>query len=430
MTIINKVPSVNANSLKPDIAKFVAIDLPTGPADGRSDYLSRIRVGECSQGDRRGIISTEDFLTGNPRTEACLPGLSSVFSSISQLYKNSLLIGEYFQDTVTGIPTGAPTSSNLLGYDTDYYLASIPSTANASMIEQASLGSVPPVLQITGSNGISFNVTWDDSVAHASQSFVDAVKEELTMIANSLSSQYPCILNFKIGWGTIDNSGLPDNALGASSSSLWQYGTGNYKEFRGLLSGVSSSSVIDKSMLAGSLPTKDPTKGRGKFVFTGAQGKALGVLPNSSSIDCYLGFANTEYLQTTGSGYDLNSVIFHEATEGMGRIMNQGENQYYTVMDLMHYSNSRKRTNSLGGYLSADGRKKIGYLNSLSGGDAGDWASGQAGKPNLGSEPCNAFSETGYQTLSPNSFFTMDALGWNLGSGSLLTNQSNPSYVA
>ena len=100
----------------------------------------------------------------------------------------------------------------------------------------------------------------------------------------------------------------------------------------------------------------------------------------------------------------------------------------------MHYttnaSGAPQRTNAKGGYLSADGINKLGYLNAQSSGDAGDWASPTSVRPNLGTDSCNAFASTGAISVSNNDWFTMDALGWNLAAGSGLTSSSVPVYVA
>ena len=320
--------------------------------------------------------------------------------------------------------------------DTDYFFATTP----LPPVKAAAVAAVVPApLLVKGVNSnLSFSLSWDTSVASAPSAFTTLVGSTAQALANKLTAVAPVTVNIKVGWGTLNGGALPNGAIGATSNFLTTYGssTAAYNLLRSKVVGASSASVIDQQMLAGALPTTAPISG---FVYLStAQAKALKVVAGTqASLDAYVGFAATDYLQTTASGYDLSGVINHEFTEVMGRVMLTGAKvgtatlPGYTLEDLMHFSAPGARLlSSRGGYISANGVNRLAYLNTSPTGDIADYASPTASNPNLGADAFNAASLPGATTFATNDLFTMDALGWNLAPGSGLTTLSAPPYLA
>jgi hypothetical protein len=322
--------------------------------------------------------------------------------------------------------------------DTEIFEASAPLSTTTSTPPSA----VPAPLLVRGAaSNLAFRISWDSSVASAPSAFCTTLGSVAQLLANNLTSAAPVTINLQVGWGSLNNSPLPNGALGASSNYLYSYGSGSaaYGAFRSNLAAVSSGNGIDQQVLASAIPSVSPV-GAGALYFTSAQAKAIRAISGSqSSLDGFVGFANTNYLQTSGSGYDLIGVAEHELTEAMGRIMLSGSRfttatgsiSAFTSEDLMHFSAAGVRMLSAkGGYLSADGTRKLAYLNAQSSGDAADLASPTASQPNLGRDALNAFAYPGPTTFSSNDWFTMDALGWNLTPATGLIGQALPTYLA
>jgi hypothetical protein len=320
--------------------------------------------------------------------------------------------------------------------DTDFFYASAPLAPVA-----AAVAPVPPSpLLVKGLNSnLSFNLSWDSSVAAAPANFTSLIGSVAQFLANSLTSLGPVILNLKVGWGTLNGAALPTGALGASSNYLYSYGSSAaaYSTFRSKLVAASSGSVIDKQVLAGAVPSASPV-GTASIYLSSSQAKALKVISGTqTSLDGFVGFAATNYLQTSSAGYDLIGVAQHEFTEAMGRIMLSGAKigtatvPGYTSEDLMHFTAPGVRTlTTKGGYLSADGVNKLAYLNAQPSGDAADYATPTSATANLGTDALNAFASPGSTSFSSSDLFTMDALGWNFAPGSGLTTLSTPTYLA
>lgn len=320
--------------------------------------------------------------------------------------------------------------------DTDFFFATTPLTpVKAAAVVTAV---VPSPLVVKGVNSnLSFQLSWDLSVGSAPASFTSLVGSMAQNLANKLTAAGPVTVNIKVGWGTLNGGALPGGALGATTNFLTTYGStaAAYNLLRSKVVAAGSGSVIDQQMLAGALPTTAPVAG---FIYLStAQAKALKVVTGTqASLDAYVGIAATDYLQTTGSGYDLSGVVNHEFTEVMGRIMLTGARvgtatlPGYTLEDLMHFAAPGARLlSSRGGYLSANGVNRLAYLNPSPTGDIADYASPTATMANLGADAFNAASLPGATTFASNDLFTMDALGWNLAPGSGLTPLSTPTYV-
>jgi hypothetical protein len=220
-------------------------------------------------------------------------------------------------------PSAPPQLSQPI-LDTEIFEAS----ATLSPSTSTTLASATPAqLLVKGvASNLAFRISWDTSVASAPSAFTTTIGSVAQSLANNLTCATPVTINLQLGWGSLNNSALPSGALGASSNFLYSYGAGSsaYGAFRSRLASVSSGSVIDTQTLTNAVSIASPI-GSGSLYFTSAQAKAIGAISGSqTSLDGYVGFANTNYLQTSGSGYDLIGVAQHELTEAMGRIMLSG----------------------------------------------------------------------------------------------------------
>ena len=83
----------------------------------------------------------------------------------------------------------------------------------------------------------------------------------------------------------------------------------------------------------------------------------------------------------------------------------------YTLLDLLHYAapGTRVLTAGTAGFLSVDaGSSSLGALNTVPGGDAGDWASSVA------NDAFDAFGAAGtLQAVTANDLAVLDAIGWD-----------------
>jgi len=375
--------------------------------------------------------SLPDVITGlEPRDSA--PGAFPVERSLSPSENGARFRGAALRESI-------PPQLSQPILDTEIFEAVAPLAPK--ILSAITAAPAPLRVQVSGSN-LAFSITWDTSVASAPAGFSAMIGSVAQLLAKNLTSTVPVTINLQVGWGTINNSALPTGALGASSNYLYSFGSGPaaYGAFRSNLALVNSGSVIDKQILASAIPSSSPVGAAGGVYFTSAQAKAIRAISGiQPSLDGFVGFANTSYLQTSGSGYDLIGVAEHELTEAMGRIMLSGTKfstttrlvSGFTSEDLMHFSAPGARMlTTKGGYLSADGTSKLAYLNGQASGDAADLASPTTLQPNLGRDALNAFAYPGATTLSSNAWFTMDALGWNLNPASGLTGQSVPTYLA
>jgi hypothetical protein len=203
---------------------------------------------------------------------------------------------------------------------------------------------------------------------------------------------------------------------------------------------------------------------------TDVEAKALGLISNNTTVDAYVGFADTNHFTfdynrsagITAGHYDFFGTAIHEITEVMGRELGVGQqlinntNTYYPL-DLFHYvhvplpvayagtagvtsgtiagpqvaqeaataagsflqpwqlpidgivNEWHVRDFSRGGYFSFDGGvTELADFNSLSSGDAGDWA------PSAGNDSFLNSSYPGHiNNVSAADLSLMDVLGYD-----------------
>ena len=213
---------------------------------------------------------------------------------------------------------------------------------------------------ITGANGggLTFDVTWDASVASAPANFETDVEEAFQFYANEFSN--PITLYYTVGFGEAGGNALGSGELGYNYVS---YEDGNPTETYGtLLQALKADATSAAQQIAvASLPASDPTGGAALDIPT-AEMKALGLndpeyAPTSpTDPDDKLGISDTfdfDYspnpndtagLVADSNAYDVLGTILHEMSEGMGRasFLNDGGSggttTSYSPMDLFRYS--------------------------------------------------------------------------------------------
>jgi Ca2+-binding RTX toxin-like protein len=225
----------------------------------------------------------------------------------------------------------------------------------------------------------------------------------------------PVTLNVSIGYGEINGSSLLPTAVGESLTYITSV------PYTSILSALQAdqSTTADSSAVA-SLPAADPTGGN--YWVTTSEGKALGLVAASTDVDGYIGFGSSaglfDYNNADGIGagqYDFFGVVAHEISEVMGRLLLTGATigsflNSYVPLDLFHYSSPgiRDFSGSTPGYFSIDGgATSLETFNTLSSGDAGDWAGATI-------DAFNAFATPGVALpVSPVDLTALDVIGWN-----------------
>ena len=287
---------------------------------------------------------------------------------------------------------------------------------------------VPSTTSATSTSPFVINLTWDASVGSAPSGFTAGI----LAAAQYLESQFTdaVTVNINVGYGEVGGTTLASNALGQSSSYIQSL---SYSSLSGALK--ADAKTATDSSVASSLPASNPSGGT--YWTTTAQAKALGVAPaTGTSTDGFVGFSSAPGIFTYDSSagvsagtYDFKGVVLHEISEVMGRLLLTGGTigstaNSYSMMDLLHYSGQGTMdfSASTPGYLSFNGGATAsGTFNTVSGGDAGDWAS------SMGNDAFNAFSNSGVVNgVSAADLAEMDAIGWDYAAAI----QSNPTGVS
>ncbi len=204
--------------------------------------------------------------------------------------------------------------------------------------------------------------------------------------------------NLHVGYGEAHGSTLGPGALGQSSWFLNSFG---YTAIRNAL--VADAKTGDDSTGLGNVPVSDPIGGTHTYWLAQVQQKALGLLPNSSVVDTWVGFSNTfafDYDRSDGitaGQYDFYGTVAHEIAEVMGKNLLVGETigtttNSYVPSDLFHYSSpgARDFSGTTRGYFSINGgTTNLNNFNTNPGGDFGDW------KSSAGNDSWRAFSNSG-----------------------------------
>ena len=289
-------------------------------------------------------------------------------------------------------------------------LARVSGKGGATTTTTTTTSSTPSVL--TSQSTVSpfvINIAWDSTVAFAPAGFMSAVLAEVQHLESLFAD--PVTINIQVGYGAVAGSVLPGGAVGGSGASNVAV---SYSSLVAALR-ADAKTTTDASVLA-SLPATSPVSGT-VYVST-AEAKALGLIAaGGTSIDGYAAFSSSltfTYNDTGGVAagtYDFTAAVQHEFGEILGRTMLNGYNGNNMFYDLLHYSapGVRDFSGSTPGYFSPDGGvTNDGALNTVSGGDTGDWAS------SMGNDSFNAFASPGVvYSLSSFDLTLLDALGWD-----------------
>lgn len=288
-------------------------------------------------------------------------------------------------------------------------------------------GTAPAPTLVTGtSSSLAIDLVWDSSVASAPSGFMSAVTASAQALVNDITTATKTVVYVAVGWGEIAGGALASGALGESQSSGYLT---NYTTVANALT------AHGDNLTAANEPTS------AQFFVTSAEAKLLGMANptggSATSIDGSVGFgtlSGTGYSWqfgssgTTSTQFNLQSVVYHELTEVMGRISMEGTATYYgaktyTPLDLFDFSAaSTLALSNTGGYFSNDnGSSHLGNFNpaNLYGGDIGDWASynsvTESGTVTSGQDAFNAFGRPGYDgILSKDDLLEIAALGYSL----------------
>jgi Peptidase M10 serralysin C terminal len=283
------------------------------------------------------------------------------------------------------------------------------------------------VTSAAASSPFVINVTWDSSASSAPAAFKTGVLNAVQYLESQFSNAVT--INIHVGYGEVNGQSLGSGALGESTSPLTSI---TYANLVTALKADATSAA--DSLAVASLPATSPITGT--FLTTAAQAKALG-LSSSAAVDGYVGFSNKAtftYDNTNGvtaGTYDFNGVVLHEISEVMGRLLLTGtvlggSSHDYSTLDLFHWSSAGTRdfTATKAGYFSVDGgATNLAAFNTVSGGDAGDWAS------SVTNDAFDAFSSSGIKnTVSSADLTALDVIGWTR-SASALTALPAPTGV-
>jgi hypothetical protein len=279
--------------------------------------------------------------------------------------------------------------------------------------------------------GFTINITWDSSVASAPSGFTS----DILAAVNFLETQFadPVTININVGYQEVAGGSLGNGDLGESLTNL------DSVSYASLLNAVTAdaTSAADAGVVA-SLPATSPVSNGSYWVST-AQAKALGLAAASDSAnDGSVGFGAASLFtfgDTNNSGtvapgtYDFFATAVHEMTEVMGRLLLVGESvggaaNSYSLLDLMHYSapGTPDLKQSTPGYFSVDGgTTDLGDFNTITGGDAGDWAT------SVSDDSFDAFASSGViEAVTPNDLTAMDAIGWQPAGSAASTPPATP----
>jgi hypothetical protein len=325
-------------------------------------------------------------------------------------------------------PSGAPDGGDIVAVgDLGLIQGGIQSGGSGTATVTTTATAPSPTLVTTAGSGLEFNLVWDSSVASAPAGFMTDVVAAAQYYESMITTT--AVVNLDVGYDEIGGSSLSSGALGESETNLTSI---SYATLVSDLKAHASTDSTDASFLA-SLPASAPVSGN--FWLTTAQAKALGVISaTSTSVDASIGFGvSSEFTfgDTNSSGtvaagtYDFFATVTHEMSETMGRLLLVGESigggAGYSVFDLAHYSaaGTRDFTQSTAGYFSVNGgTTNLGTFNTVSGGDAGDWASASTGQANpVLDDSFDAYATPGaLEPVSANDLATLDAIGWTLSS--------------
>ncbi len=204
---------------------------------------------------------------------------------------------------------------------------------------------------ITG-RGMTFDITWDSSVASAPAAFKTDVAEVFQLYADTYSGATgsPLTLYYHVGFGEVDNQVMSSSDLGESD-----YTNSVGETYAKVLAQLTADATSPAQLAAlATLPATDPTS-NAKIGFSPAEAQVLGFAnaPTSSATDPdgYVGFsddtdwnydANADQTPIANE-YDFLGTVEHEVSEVMGRTSAMGGSGEtatgdFSLLDLYRYS--------------------------------------------------------------------------------------------
>lgn len=260
-------------------------------------------------------------------------------------------------------------------------------------------------------------INFDASVANAPTGFIAGVEKAADFFTSHYSNATTVTID--VGYGEVDGFKIGGSALGESITNY--AAASSYSTLAADFNATAAHDASSGPTIA--LPTIDPVSGKHTYWVTTAEGKAIGLLANSSSVDGYVGFSSAkgifDYNTADGvTGYDFSSVVAHEISEVMGRQVLVGEKSQgipgYMPLDLFHYSSAGTRdfVGTTAGYFSLDqGSTDLKDFNNHSSGDYGDWLPGTS---------ADSFDASGGLNqpapVTNADYLVMEASGW-IGTG-------------
>ena len=204
-------------------------------------------------------------------------------------------------------------------------------------------------------DGMTFDITWDPSVASAPAGFKTDVEEVFQFYADTFVD--PTTLYYHVGWGEVNNT-LLNSGLGASfQSGVYPI---SYKSLLAAMTADATSAAQEQAVAT--LPATGPDGLN--LEISAAEATALGIPTISTDPGGYVGWNDTADfnfspdpnqvpVQATGPNangeYDFLGAAEHEISEDMGRASGLGNDGVpvatgdYAPIDLFRYSGTDDR---------------------------------------------------------------------------------------
>lgn len=260
---------------------------------------------------------------------------------------------------------------------------------------------------------MKINLTYDASVSGAPAGFTQTAQSVVDFFGVRFT--VPIQVGLQIGWGTLVDSGLPANIVGASLASATS------TTFSALRTALTANAISSNALaFVASIQGSDPSAG-GSAVTSLANAMILGLKPPSSGVTGFCGIGSSKsWTFNTASGGALNVGTFdawgtmaHEFSELLGRFRNgAAQGGTYYPLDLMSYTAAATRAwagTTSGSYCSVNGgTTNLEFFNISASGDFGDYAGAHA-------DCGNAFTSTDVsQPWTTVDDLVMDAMGYQL----------------
>ncbi len=256
-------------------------------------------------------------------------------------------------------------------------------------------------------------VEFDQAISSLPSGFVSAVDYVVGYFDSLFTNN--ATITIDVGYGEIDGQRLESDALGESEQA--NVTSVSYSAVRNAL-------IAEGAPGVSTLPATSPAPGGDTLYMPTSEQKALGLIPNNSEVDGYVGFDSGSNIFSYSIGtappsgeYYFVGVVEHEFTEVMGRTSYLDYSGAYSLMDLFRYAapGDRQFTTGASSYFSINsGTTDLDNWNNYqtgNDGDLGDWA------PSAGDDAFDDNSNPGVvNAFSSTDLTLMNAIGWTTGS--------------